>query len=512
MRNFNNTMNYFFQKFYSNLKYSNRILHSLRIFFERTTKNINVVSWLGNVYRNSKWSSLNIQNIKPSFKYQAISIFSIYTFLLLILYMFKHNLSILQFFLFTPSYFWYIVQDWLSYTSLLLLSLFYFSIQKLDIIFSNFLPNFFLSVNNNNSTKHLNNSILISRVGGKKFVSNNSFVQSLKNDDVFLNVTSQLQKTINTLNLVNYVYLNSNINFKNNTINFENLTKFNKKYTPKLFLLTSNDFNINMNYNSKFSIIEHKFKFTKQKGNVTYNGTLDLNTFLKFNFLLQKITTSNLSKNLNLAKQNRWFWKNSILSDKTIIQLNKMTHLKKLVSNPELNPLLTKYNIWGSSKLSNNNFFDLNLTNNLTNTDNRSVNQFFNYFSSPTNLNRYEDSVMWLVKRLSFTQKMNYNNQSLTTKDRYESTSKFNNNNTINNLIFNKFYYNYNLLNLNISFYKIFTFDSINNKPNLTSSDLVNTINVNNQELFTNNDTLFLKSLITNISFKKNNVIFYSYF
>jgi hypothetical protein len=219
-----------------------------------------------------------------------------------------------------------------------------------------------------------------------------------------------------------------------------------------------------------------------------------------------------LSKNLNLAKQNRWLWKNSILSDKTVIQLNKITHLKKLVSNPELNPLLTKYNVWGSTKLSNNNFFDLNLTNSLINTDNKSVNQFFNYFSSPVNLNKYEDSIMWLVKRFSFTQKMNYNNQLLINKNEYKSTIKSNGSNTINNLIFNKFYYNYNLLNLNVSFYKISIFDDIKNESQATSSSLVNTINVTNQELFTNNDTLFLKSLITNISFKKNNVIFYSYF
>jgi hypothetical protein len=162
-----------------------------------------------------------------------------------------------------------------------------------------------LNVSNNNSTKHLNNSILINKASNKGFITTNNFIQSFQNNDVFLNITLQLQKTINTLNLVNYKCYKNNISYKNNAINFENLTQSSKNCIPKFFLLTNSNFNIEMSYNLKLSTLENKFKFIKQKENTTYNTTLDLNTFLKFNFLLQKIATSNLSKNLNLAKQNR---------------------------------------------------------------------------------------------------------------------------------------------------------------------------------------------------------------
>lgn len=47
-------VNYFFNKFYNNFKYSNSTISSLRIFFERTNKTSENISRLGNVYRNSK--------------------------------------------------------------------------------------------------------------------------------------------------------------------------------------------------------------------------------------------------------------------------------------------------------------------------------------------------------------------------------------------------------------------------------------------------------------------------
>lgn len=518
MRNFNNTINYFFQKFYSNLKYSNRILHSLRIFFERTTKNINVVSWLGNVYRNSKWSSLNIQNIKPSFRYQATSIFFFYLLSVLILYTFKHNLSILQFFVFTPSYFWYITQDWLSYSSLLILSLFYFIIQKVDLIFSSLIPNFFLNVKSSSLTKQTNDNILINKLKDHKFYAKKDAVSSLESNDnslsrqAFLEITFYLQKTVNTLNLLNYEYSHLNEKYLSNTIDFQKVTSNSKDYSTKLFFLTSNNFNIKPYNNLTLSKEECKFRFYRNKTKLIHTNVLDLSTLLKSNFILQKLVTANLSKNLNLAKQNRWLWKNSIISDKGIIQLNKITHLKKLVSNPELNPTLTKFNIWGSNKLSSNTMFDASSTTELYNKNNLHVSQFFNYFSSPSNLDKYEDSIMWLIKRFSFTQKMNYNNQYLITKDNYLLKKELESKNDVSVLLFNKFYYNYNLLNLNVSFYKVTNTSTTQTTTTQNIRNLTSNMATASQELLTNSDNLFVKSLVTNISFRKNSITFYSYF
>ena len=76
----------------------------------------------------------------------------------------------------------------------------------------------------------------------------------------------------------------------------------------KLFLLTNNEYILSAYKNSKISQSEFKYKLSNldiTKGSYVINTTLKLNSLLKYNFKLQKITMSNLSKNLMLAKENR---------------------------------------------------------------------------------------------------------------------------------------------------------------------------------------------------------------
>ena len=54
MRLKDRVISFFTTKYYNNLKYNNRMLSSLRIFFEKTNKYTTSMSVLGNVYRNSK--------------------------------------------------------------------------------------------------------------------------------------------------------------------------------------------------------------------------------------------------------------------------------------------------------------------------------------------------------------------------------------------------------------------------------------------------------------------------
>ena len=59
-------INFFSSTYNNNLKFNNRLISTSKIFFERTTKSWQSVQTLGNVYRNSKWSDLNVFNIKES--------------------------------------------------------------------------------------------------------------------------------------------------------------------------------------------------------------------------------------------------------------------------------------------------------------------------------------------------------------------------------------------------------------------------------------------------------------
>jgi len=63
-------INFFTTKFSENTKYSNTLNSTLRFFFERLTNINDSFSSLGNVYKNSKWTDLKIDNIKPSFNIQ----------------------------------------------------------------------------------------------------------------------------------------------------------------------------------------------------------------------------------------------------------------------------------------------------------------------------------------------------------------------------------------------------------------------------------------------------------
>ena len=54
--------------------------------------------------------------------------------------------------------------------------------------------------------------------------------------------------------------------------------------------------------------------------NISYNN-LKLSSLLKYDFKLQKVVMSNLSRNLLLSKENRWLWKSSLLSDKILVNL-----------------------------------------------------------------------------------------------------------------------------------------------------------------------------------------------
>jgi hypothetical protein len=77
-----NKMIYFLSsKYYTNIKYNNYLLQSLRLMFERLTKNVVLTNSLGNVYRNSKWTDLKVQNIKLSFFNQFINLFVLVVFI-----------------------------------------------------------------------------------------------------------------------------------------------------------------------------------------------------------------------------------------------------------------------------------------------------------------------------------------------------------------------------------------------------------------------------------------------
>jgi hypothetical protein len=161
-----------------------------------------------------------------------------------------------------------------------------------------------------------------------------------------------------------------------------------------------------------------------------------------------------------LSKENRWLWKSSLLSDKILTNLNKTVHLKKLISNPQLNEDIVSNNIWGSNHIKHNlnslSTNDINFT--------KDLKFLSNSFSSPLNLNLYEDSLVWATKRFSFTQTMNYNNQFIISQKKQVLPSTANYSMSFTNIILTRFYYNYNHANLSLSFYRTLLNTNFNKK------------------------------------------------
>jgi len=75
-------------------------------------------------------------------------------------------------------------------------------------------------------------------------------------------------------------------------------------------------------------------------------NTLSLNYESLFNldFNNFKVLSDNISTNLLLGKQARWFWKSTLLSDKFSLGVLPITNLKKLYGNSQYNNNSTGYN------------------------------------------------------------------------------------------------------------------------------------------------------------------------
>lgn len=494
------------------------MLFSLRIFFERANKTTNIVSWLGNVYRNSKWSSLSTQNIKPSFKFQLSTLYYVLFILVFINYSFWHNFPILQYFIHTPSNVWYILQDWLSYASLLLLSCIYIFLQKLDTLFSTFIPNFFLSIGSSKADKKLN-SVVLGKQQNVNALSSSFSKNSKVLEDKVLVLVFDLQKTIYYLSLINSSIdhtrlTNYNYLFGLNLINVTNNTSIT---WLNLYFSTKNMYNaIQANSNIVHSS-EDTYRLHCLNSNKIFSTELDTTSFLGFNSKINTMSSINLFKNLNMAKQNRWLWKSSLLSDKVNKDINKITHLKKLVNNSTLNDFTNSNNIWISNKInSTSNFLKIHRSISTKDINLSLLKPVSNFLSFNKNIDNYESSIMWTVKRFYFTQRMLYNTQRLENLSNKvvlinSPSLKF----SIYEIYQTKLQHNYNYAIQNVSFYKIILpskiLENINPSPvRFDYSSNFNFCSLTSKELFSSHDATFIKFVFSNLFFKKNKISFFS--
>jgi hypothetical protein len=216
-----------------------------------------------------------------------------------------------------------------------------------------------------------------------------------------------------------------------------------------------------------------------------------------------------LEQNLNLNKQNKWLWKNNILSDKLVLQSTSWTTLKKLYGNPLLDKNTSNLNIWYSNKLVNttnfkklNNLFNASISNTTALHNTIGTSNFF------LNLNTYESSLFWTTKRYKFLQNLgnniHYRNLDIVNKSNqaYNTFFFFN----YYNLFLNSIIFNYNFSQIGLSVHNINGHKLNNNVLPIQPSVIYNM----NKDVLSSMDSEFITYTSKDVMLKNNYLNFFT--
>ena len=390
----------------------------LRILFERNNKLKSTFDKLGNVFRNSKWSNLKVQNIKTSLINSWFYSASIFTAILLLVFSFfgftntQELFSLPAFISELYGLVFFLVAQVFNTISLSLIKLtfliFTFKIYLINLLKpnSNFVfdsfstntkssylhPSKLTNVNPTFSTPHLNvEALMLTHSLGKVTYSlgklNDS--KSFKNFFEALVRGGQVDHGFNLLNVLDFGFSED------------------CSYSPRL---------VTHNINS----YKPGFDFTSKSIQLSLG---DLNA-LQENPLMKSLSNFNIYTNLNHSKQLRWATKNSLLSNTSTSDLFYFTQAKNVIGNTLYNSLNTSQNVWNSSKLTQ--LFKAGELNNLSFLQNQNLGKFSFYQNSNLNLlknspsglqnlNYFENSKIWNNKKYFFSTQLKSNTHQLYT-------------------------------------------------------------------------------------------------
>lgn len=315
-----NRLLYYLNYFNTNPKFSHSVIGKLQIYFERASKLFSSINILGSLYKSSKWTSFQTQNIKlPWLKDWIYSVLQCVVFLLIIF-----NFKI---------FIW-----------------FKGLIYKLTWNFFNqLLPNFYY---------------ILSVCVGLLITTYDeiAFSQQIKVKQVPVNFLKK--KKIFT---DNYFFYKNMLSLKSSPEQNKNINLLKKKVkhklrTKKIVSILNKPIYSEYFFESSYVL---KLKYSQEK---TLNLNLEnLNKLKNFNTDLV-VKDNMIFQNNNLAKQQRWLTNNFMSSNKIIHNVNKHTLLKNFIGNPLYQSNLMNTSIWSSTKLES-------LTNETTNLTNNNLNK-----------------------------------------------------------------------------------------------------------------------------------------
>ena len=342
MGKFKKLFNYYLSSYWNNSRTLSSMYSFLKIFFERNNKIDSTVSSFGNVFRNSKWSNLQVQNIKKSFIKQWLSsalIISI-TFLLLFTYSdITLNLSYLTFF-YLKQTLNELVTNCYYFIGCLLFQV-YFQINNL------FTSNQTLTQVNNLS---LNSNPSPFKVSPKRTDLHTDNVSNVSSNLFFLQKTLPLLDTFRDTNLLS----ESTSSIKNNN-HFQLSGSFINTIQQSTVLnsINTKPFNTCTSSLSEFNFV------LSTKLNSSFTNSLTLPTTLQDLYTNESsinndpMVSETLTYGLNnIAKQQRWLTRNFWSNQNFVKDSNRITEAKSFIQNPLLSSSLIDTNIWMSNKLS----------------------------------------------------------------------------------------------------------------------------------------------------------------
>jgi hypothetical protein len=272
-------------------------------------------------------------------------------------------------------------------------SIFYSLFFKLHTYILNFFSSIFYQSKESTSVTKLSNSTL--NIPLKTI--NNGF----NLDDSILLLSLNLQKTLYLIDIMG-VNVN-NINLSNHKEALKDINHSNINFIHGIIYLTlKNKYALNINKNTLITNLNNNYnKINTNYDKINYVSNSNLSFLNLKNVFVNKLFIDNIIKDLNFAKQSRWLWKSTILSNKNILQTQKLTHIKKLFGSNNFNSSMATSNVW----LSNQN-------NNINNLAPQTANQGLNlllinkgkvlFNSQLENINSTESSFHYFLNRFNF--------------------------------------------------------------------------------------------------------------
>lgn len=479
---------YFFSsKYYNNLKFNNRMLTKTRIFFERTTKMNLSLNNLGAVYRNSKWTDLNINNIQKNSIRQMTRLFGLCFIIFVIVFLsfrfnfISHSEQVLENLA--------ILRDtstsWLSFAFCSLAHL----VARIAFYFINLLFPSTLTLGT-----PLQTTKVLKTAGASSTTT--STITSCHPTPLdfchYLTSTVSLQRLVKNLHVVSKS-LDSLVNNKNSFMlgltklkSLDSISKYpyyhcSPNFIPLMLFLEST-FNCNMLSPNTFYTPSVNAQFYDLKlNNKTFYPVLTSFNLQNMQLPHVSLLTQIITQNLRLGKEQKWLLKQTLLSSELILNTHKYTQLKNAYGCVMWSTYTRDKNIWFSMRTHDTSLLPSNSTP-LSNALSFSKLPYFS-INNLANINYLEESIFWLTKRFKLTQALSTNLQY--TEVLHQPT-----------------FYILHQNNLIPAFY-LKAFQQLN---------LSTFINPNNMLLFLPNDfmLIFLTSFSSNLTISNNTVFFYS--